>query len=124
MPIGSDPALPVIIVLSSVITLLMFTGAGVIATFFAWRHAGNVRARDPAGAAQPGEPLAILFYVLSAVFWIVAVVGGILFLRDARTARAGAICATLGALQIVAIAWATCITIAVFAEDIARILPL
>jgi len=123
MPIGSDPALPALIVIASIITLLMFTGAGAVGTFFVWRHARSVRRRDPDGAAKPGETYAILFYVLSALFWVVGLVGGILFMREARTARAAAICATLSIAQVVAIAWATCLTIAVFAEEIAGVLP-
>jgi len=123
MPLGSDPAMPAILVIASLITLVMFNGLGVVAAFLLWRHAAAVRRRDPAGAAQPGESLAFLFYLLSAVFWVAALVCSIMFLRNARTARAGAICGTLGVAQVVLIAWGVCIPIIVFAEDLVAFLP-
>src|SRR4051812_8437660 len=87
MSLGSDPALPLIIVLSALISALLWTAGAALALYFIWRRSGRVRAADPEAAKAPTDPQAPLFYLLSAFFWPVALVCSVLFLREPSKAK-------------------------------------
>jgi hypothetical protein len=120
---ATDPVLPWIVITAAAITSVLFAGLGAVGMHLVWRAARNARARDPQAYASGREPLAPLYYLVSLVLWVGALALAVMLLREPRTARTGAICATLGIVQVIGIALAVCAVFVVFSTEIAAFLP-
>jgi hypothetical protein len=117
-----DPDDVTALVVASVLTLLLFNMAGAVATWLLWRKARAVRAAQPQVAPER-DAMAPLYYVLSLLLWPASLALCIAFLGSPRKARLGAVCGTLGVVQVMATAWLVCLTFAVFARELVPYLP-
>lgn len=118
----ADPDKFVALVIASALTLVIFNIGGAVLVWLVWRSARRTRAAHPAQAPH-SDPLAPLYYVLSLTLWPASLALCLVLLRSPRTARMGAICGTLGVAQVMAIAWLTCSTVVLLANDITPYLP-
>jgi hypothetical protein len=79
--------------------------AGLLVVFL------NRRVRRLEAAAPgpyPRDDIALLYYALSALVWVAALVLTIVLMREAKTARSGRVCGVIGVVHISLIVLLTC----------------
>ena len=112
---------PVVLIMSISCSIVMVGWAAVfvVSVILLNRRVATLRRLHPGQPPEKNE-LALLLYALCILFWPAGFILGLYFLREARSAHTGRICAILGLVDISVIVVLTCagmVAVAVFAPE-------
>lgn len=116
-----EQTVPMVLIMSiaCLIVVVGWAVVFVVAVIFLNKRVATVERMQPHQPAEKNE-MALLLYALCVFFWPAGFLLGFYFLKEARSARMGRVCAILGLVDISVIVILTCagmIALAIFAPQ-------